>query len=624
MNKRFVSLLLCLLLVIPFLVACNGGDDEKKEEEEPDKGAFIKMYLSDIVYDLDPAYSLNNDSAQKLVSLMYAGLFKLDENGKVRKDLVDSYKITEDENAGEYKMIITMKSTCWSDGISVDAADVIYAWKRILEVENSDTAACMLFDIKNARAVVSGDCSIDDLGISDPAQNILEITFEGKIDYDQFILNLTSPALVPLREDIVVRNDDWAKKPATIVCSGPFTLRGSNYIDGTESLTLERNAYYFRDKSKDALDKSVTPYRLVVDFTLSDEDIKAKFDNGEIFYIGEIPLSLRSYYANSAIVSDRLSTHTYFLNETAVISDGGTDAEGKPTGDAIFAKEEVRRALSLAIDRQAIADAVVFASAATGLVPNGVFDVNSAKKLFRDAAENIIASGADVAAAKSLLSSAGVDAAKYSFAISVRAEDEAHVLIAEAVQTAWQALGFNVTLNKIESIINDDENKLTAEIAKDIRDDIFNEKFYAGEYEVIAIDYAAASPDAFSVLAPFAKEFAGRAIDMSTTNYETLPHFTGFDDESYNALIEEIFAEKVIANRTEKLHAAEKMLLEKMPVIPILFNQDAYVISGELSKTASSYYANRIFTKTKLKNYELYIETTVEDAAPAPEPPAAE
>ena len=112
------------------------------------------------------------------------------------------------------------------------------------------------------------------------------------------------------------------------------------------------------------------------------------------------------------------------------------------------------------------------------------------------------------------------------------------------------------------------------------------------------------------MLAPFAKAFAGQAIDMTTLNYEIMPHVTGFDDEDYNALIEKAFAEKDITARAAILHEAEKMLIEKMPIIPIIFNQDAYVISNQLSKYSSSYYANRIFTKTKLKNYELYVETT--------------
>ena len=114
------------------------------------------------------------------------------------------------------------------------------------------------------------------------------------------------------------------------------------------------------------------------------------------------------------------------------------------------------------------------------------------------------------------------------------------------------------------------------------------------------------------MLAPFAKAFSGQAINMETLNYALMPHITGFDNEAYNELIETIFAEKDYEARTEKLHEAEKALLDSMPAIPIIFNQDAYVARGEISKYSSSYYANRILTKLKLKNYELYVETTAE------------
>ncbi|NLW74678.1 MAG: peptide ABC transporter substrate-binding protein [Clostridiales bacterium] len=600
MIKRILSLILCLVFAIPLFAACN-NDKSNGNDDEIDKGAYIKMYLTDLVYDLDPMFSLNNKSQQKIVSLLFSGLFRLDENGKVKKDLVKSYKVSFDDNAKEYKMIIELEQTYWSDGTPVDAADVIYAWKRILDVENSNPAAPLLFDIKNARAVVEGYMSIDDLGVTDPDHLVLEITFEKKIDVDRFILNLTSPALVPLREDVVGRNeDDWAKKPATIACSGPFTLRTADYTAGKEIMVLERNPYYFRDKNKDPLDISVTPYRLIIDFSLSDEELRDKFDNGEIFYIGEIPLSLREYYADSAKVADEMSTHVYYLNQKAEIN-----------GEYLFANENVRRALSLAIDRDTIAKSVVFAKAATALVPYGVFDSMSPKKLFRDAGGAILATAPNIAEAKSLLSSAGVDPSMYSFSISVRAEDEVHVMIAEMVQTAWQELGFDVSLNKIRAIVNDDFNPLINEVPQDIMDDLYNEALYHGDFEVIALDLVAPLPDAFSILAPFAKAFAGQAIATITSGENPImPHITGFDDEEYNALIEQIFAEDDYAKRTSLLHEAEAKLLEKMPVIPIIFNQDAYVISRELSRYSSSYYQNRLFAKLKLRNYQKYIETT--------------
>ena len=44
-----------------------------------------------------------------------------------------------------------------------------------------------------------------------------------------------------------------------------------------------------------------------------------------------------------------------------------------------------------------------------------------------------------------------------------------------------------------------------------------------------------------------------------------------------------------------------------MPIIPIVFNQDAYLVRNDLSKLAETYYSTRNFAKTKLKNYEDYI-----------------
>lgn len=597
MFKRLFSILLCALLLVPVLTACQ----KNKDDEDEDKGAYIKMYLTDIVYDLDPAYSLNNKSTQKIVSLLYSGLFKLDEAGKLKNDLVKNYKILEDPNADEYKMIINLGQTYWSDGIPVDAADVIYAWKRILDSENSNSAACLLYDIKNARAVAEGDKSIDDLGITDPDEMVLEITFEGKIDYDAFILNLTSPALVPLREQYIDTNADWSKKPATTVCSGPFTLRATDYTPGKELMILERNQYYFRDKKKDKIDSAVTPYRIMIDYSLGDEQIQQKFDAGEIFYIGEIPLSLREYYADAAKIKDEMSTHTYFLNQNALINNGGQ-------GEYLFANEAVRQSLSLAIDRNAIAASVVYARAASAVVPYGVFDAGNRKTLFRKIGGDIINTSANMAEAKSKLSAAGINPSLYSFAISVRNEDEVHVLISEAVAASWRELGFNVTVKKISCKKNNDINMATGEVAEDIMDDIYNETLYAGEYEVIALDLFALSPDAFSVLAPFAKDFAGQALNMETQTYEMLPHPTGFDNQAYGDLIERAFTAETREERAALLHEAENLLLDKMPAIPIIFNQDAYVISGELSKVDSSYYQNRIFTITKLKNYKLYIE----------------
>ena len=67
------------------------------------------------------------------------------------------------------------------------------------------------------------------------------------------------------------------------------------------------------------------------------------------------------------------------------------------------------------------------------------------------------------------------------------------------------------------------------------------------------------------------------------------------------------FAEKNITARADILHNAEKMLLEDMPVIPIVFNQTKTLIHNDLSKVVTTYYGTFNFNKAVLKNYQLYV-----------------
>ena len=603
MIKRIAALMLCALMVLSCFVSCGNTIDS----DNP--GAYISMYLTDEVYDFDPANAYNNESALRVVSLLFAPLFSLDENGNVKKELVKSYEIDEDPKASEYKLTLKLEDSYWSDGTPVSANDVVFAWKRILEVESTSEAACLLFAIKNARKVKEGDLSIDALGIYAVNTTTVEIFFEetldasGKpaIDYEGFMRNLTSYALVPLRETIVSRTDDWAKKPATMVCSGPFTLRRVSYDKDNRGITLERNAYYLRDKEVDKLDKQVTPYRLVIDYTKTAEEIMAAYEAGEIFFVGDIPLSARSAYTKKAEVNDLMSTHTYYLNEKAIIG-----------GKALFADPAVREALSLAIDREAIASAVVFAKAATALVPYGVYNADSAKKEFRAVGGSLISSSADMAAAKAKLAEAGINASQFSFNILVAEYDEVHVAIAEMVKDAWCELGFKVKVDAVAVETNDDIGN-TGEVATDIKDDIFAERLRAGNYQVAAIDLVAYAPSAFSILAPFAKGFSGQGMDMDLKDengqpYYVIPtHVTGFDNEEYNALIEKAYATVSAAEQATVLHEAETLLMQNLPVIPIIFNQSATLTGKGLSGVKTTYYGTAAFAKAKLRNYEDYL-----------------
>lgn len=662
MLKKILALALCLIMIVPVLASCGGNI----KGENDTVGPHLYMYLADEIYDFDPINAYTNDSTLKLASLLFEPLVKLDNNGKVVFDgLLASHQIIENEKDNEYKMILTLKKSYWSDSTYVSAADIVTSWKRIMEVDSSSPAAALLYDIKNARAVKEGDMSIDYLGIYDVEELKLEIIFEGKIDYDQFLINLSSYCLCPIRDDILTKgldenglSEDWAKKSSTIVCSGPFVIRETYYTPSKDSdqvagVVLERNPYYFRDQLLDQYDKYVTISKIYVDWSLSEDQIIEKYNAGEICYIGEIPVSYRADMKSQATITDALSTHTYFLN----------------TNKEPFNNEKVRQALSLAVNRQAIVDQVVYAKVADALVPYGVFDSTPSSSLFgtnvtqfRSNGSSYLSGDQKLEEAKQLLNDAGIKPGSYSFNISYAANDAVHKLIAEAIAEAWgrNGLGFNVKLEAIEAKRNNDKLISTGEAAKDICDDIYNEKLKSGDFDVIALDLVAYSANAFQMLAQFAPMFSGEAMDMSQTDengnpiYTSSTHITGWVDEEYNDLINAIYYLPFISKITndsnyedfgiydteeefkadiakvkaiyEKygistefkdyskqqaklLHEAEKLLMQKLPVIPIVYNQNAYLANKELKNVKSDYYGNKDFRKTTLNNYDKYMQT---------------
>ncbi len=688
MLKKIIALLLCLLMLVPFFAGCSKRDPN-------DLGPMITMYLSDEIYNFDPAYAYYNSLTRNIVSLLFDTLFTLDSKGNIQKSLVKDYEYLENPEKNDYKLILELQETSWSNGLPLSSEDVVYTFKRLLNANNNFEAASLLFDIKGARAVKEGDESIDNLGVEATSQKVVTINFEGAVDLDAFFLNLTSLATAPLPESYIEKDADWAKKGSTMICSGPFKLGKTKYEDiindnGTPDdpiddtvlkerddyaldewnellspgyfdrkklsyFVMERNNYYYRNPEKDSVYKTVTPHRLLVNCGLTAEELEAEFANNRIFYIGNIPCSLRSNSASTvaqgANVTNAMSTFSLYLNENALIKDGSE------TGSALFANKDVRKALSMAIDRNAIKQAVVYAEPATGLVPGGVFEAGAGKKatMFRDNGGSLIASTADIDGAKALLASANVDPSKVSFTIKVATYDDVNKLAVDMIAESWRALDFQVEIKEVVTIVNNDvlkaianekENKM-----KDICDDLFTECITRANYEVIAFDYTAFSADAYSVLSSFAKSFSGMSVDMTSDNYELTPHRTGYDSVEYNNLIEAIYYVPYFASlnrdtdwdflgiydtkeefqavydavkavydangitpttdvaswKTQKatlLHKAEEMLMADMPIIPVLFNQHADAYSKDnLSDLSSNYYVPTLFTDAMLKNY---------------------
>lgn len=582
--KKVLALTLAVMMLASVLAGCSTTLVYDENTKTYDKGAIIDMYLTTEVYNFDPQLSTTDDAMLKIMDLLYDGLTSIDEKGKWQNSLMKDYVIDVDDGE-EFIVLVNLNDTRWSDGRTVQASDFVYSWKRILDPDATSEAASLLYDIKNAYAIKTGDATIDDLGVAAVDTYTLQIEFEQKVDIDQFFENCSAIALVPLREDIISRygTDIWAQKATTIVTNGPFTLREAIY---TNSLTLERSSYYYLDQEKEEmLDKYVIPYRLITKYSTGNAEAQLQaLNSGSIFYDGEIPMSARAQYKDSAVITDMMATHTYVFN----------------CNNSLFAKPEVRRALSMALDREAIANIVTFAKAASGYIPYKVFDSVSGTS-FREVGGNVISTSADEAGAKSLLSGAGVNGG--SFTLTVR-NNEVDVAIADYVAGVWKNLGFNVTVNAVDASKNpaDEDGVLYL--------DNFQQKYDSGDFDVIAIDMTMLAPDAFSALSQFTVAYSGNGVDMYSENYDLYGHISGYSNADYDALIESAFAEKDRAARATILHQAEAKLMEDMPVIPLVFLQDAYISGDMLSGIKTTYYGTRDLNRVELKDYMTYKAAT--------------
>ncbi len=568
MLKKVISLTLCFLMIIPVLVGCSGYDPDE------DPGEIINIYLGEEVYDFDPAFAYQNKNALAISSLMFIPLFSLDEDGDLVKELVDEYEITDDANKEIYRITLTLNETMWSDGNLVSAHDIVYAWKRILNPNTASDAAALLYEVRNAYNAKNGDCSIDDIGVYAVKNDTLQIDFDAPIDYEAFLYNLASPCLVPLRENIVDKNVDWSKRSATTCCSGPFILRSVEY---GKSLTLERNGYYFRDTKKDSIKKYVTPYQLVFDFTKDPATQVAELKDGNLNFLGNIAVSERAdNKKNAEVVSVPSTTALYFnLNNT------------------LFSDVNVRKALSLAIDRDAIAEKLVFADAATALVPAGIFEADDADDDF--ATVDYLETGAKLDEAKNLLKVAGIMASTSTITLTIRENDENNA-IAEIVKAAWEKLGFKV---KIEALsFSQDTDTITKEDTVIFYDDAYLEAIQAADFEVALVEVNALSTNAFHILAPYAVGFSGQNMIYSVDSFTTPTHITGYSNEEYNELIQKAFEEKNIKKRSEILRDAEKLLMEELPVAPLVSSKVAYL--DGTNDTEVDYFGFFNFTESEI------------------------
>ncbi len=529
MKKRIVSLLLTTMLVTSAIVGCGftgtsdeseGSSTESEEGGETGVAQEISVSFASDPQQYDPR-DMNGVDMKQIATQLFVGLVRRDSNGEFQPAHAENWEVNEDMTLYTFNL---NKDVKWSDGEPVTATDYVYSWTSALDPAYISESADNYYSIKGAEKYNKGEGTVEEVGV----KAIDDYTLEVAMEYSDplFLEKVATIEMSPIRQDVVEKYDDpreWSYTPDTHIGNGPFILK--EYTPKQSVILTKNEEYYKADDIK--LEKIEVVFieeatTALASFTTDATDITNTIPQVEIE---------RMIEEGTAVASPMLATYYYSINMETIEDPAVKEALAKP---------EVRQALSLAIDREAIVTKVAKSgqTPSTGIVPNGVLLPDGSN--WADQSDYIQPT-ADLDAAKELLAEAGYPDGEGFPTIQVLYNtNESHQAIAQAVQDMWkQGLGINVELmNKETKVFSEERGQGLFQMAR------------SGNVNGSAID-----PEILTL--------------FTTDNIEKAKNEPRYSNPEYDTLIAQATQELDMDKRMEYYRQAEDILMTDMPVIPI-------------------------------------------------------
>ena len=377
--------------------------------------------------------------------------------------------------------------------------------------------------VKNAKEYYAGEATAEDLGVKAVDAKTLEITLIQPTSF--FIDLLTMWVFDPVQKATIEANgEQWTTSPDTYVCNGPFKITEMNM---GESMVLEKNENYW-----DA--ENVTMEKVTLRYILDTSTALTAYESGEVDGIRNIPSSdyARLKAENAGIQSvPNYGTVYYNIN-----------CEKEPYNNPL-----VRKALNLAVDRQAIIDNVVQIDATPAynfLAPGYVVD---GKDITEGRSDRGLSPNADVEAAKAALAEAGYPNGEGfpTLQLSYYSDDTVKKVVEAMAEMLETNLGIDVEISSNDWAI-------------------FYENIQKGNYEVAAMGWSADYTHPMSFLPLLVTD------DANNNSFYSNPE--------YDAMVEQIKAETDPAKAVELIKQAEDLVMEDYPFINLYYKANNFLM----------------------------------------------
>lgn len=444
-----------------------------------------------------------------VISDLFTGLLTLDASASPIPGCAESWTVSPD---GMTYTFTLRHGLLWSDGHPLDSRDFVWSLRRAVDPATAFPFAARLYALRNARAVSAGDLPPETLGVEAPDAHTLRLMLEHPAPYILEVLaSYSSPAP---RHVIEAGPEDWVR-PGRMVSNGPFVL--SEWVPNSH-VRLARNPRFY--------DAAAVRLEAVVHVHTDDaNNALRRFRAGELDVVLVVP-------------PDQLDWARKNLPDELRLSPGfGIEHVAFNIRRPPFDDVRVRRALSMAIDREALVRHITRAGEqpAYGLVPPAASNYGMNERADFAGLPQAERTGQ----ARALLSQAGHGAGRpLRFTLSYPSGD-VNKRLAVALAAMWQAVGVQVDLRGSEL------RALLEEVDR-------------GDFDAVRFRWLSGTTDPVSFLERLESD-AG-AMNQS-----------GYANARYDALLREAEVTADITARARILAQAEALALADHPVMPLHF-----------------------------------------------------
>ncbi|MDF2883174.1 MAG: oligopeptide/dipeptide transporter, oligopeptide/dipeptide-binding protein [Clostridiaceae bacterium] len=332
-SKKIVAAVLTLALTATTALAgCGNKTTTDQTGTTPDKDQYLNVELRAEPKTLDPSKATDLYASQVLNDTMEA-LTRIEQDDKGNDVIKPAGAEKWDISADGLTWTFHLRDFKWSDGQPVKASDYEYAIKRTLDPKTASQYSFLLMPIKGAAEYndPKKNASADVVGVKALDDKTLEIKLAGPCAY---FLNITYfKVMMPQRKDKVeAAAGKFGTEANTMVFNGPFTIK--DWVHGNK-VELSKNKDYWDAKSV-KLDK-VTMNIIKEEQTRMTELLNGSLDSAAVSKPEWVQKFDQSGKFN-VIKGYDPSTSYDFFNEKV----------------KLFSNAKVRKAFSLAVDREGI------------------------------------------------------------------------------------------------------------------------------------------------------------------------------------------------------------------------------------------------------------------------------